>query len=208
MELVEDDRTAYADQLCSIGYLSRTIAEHSLPLLVSLLEQCTSECTHIHELIHQDQRALFNCQNDLDSLYEDLHWLTLIAGYTLCDIVRGEDVLIPTRLMQHSIARQPRVQMADLDIRTLVLQEGGGEMVSLSSLHLDPIVTLILAICRLCVLEKLYISHGLLDVLSPQVCESTVWCLSRVAEPYLMLSEESYEQVIRVNYNFLLLNDH
>ena len=197
MDLIEDDRTTYADQLCSIGYLSRTIAAHSIPLLVSLLEQCTSECVHIHEIIGQDKRTLFSCQNNLDSLYEDLHWLALIAGYTLCDIVRGEDVLIPVHLMRHSIACQQHVRTTDPDIRSLIQQEGGGEMVNLSSTHMDPIVTLILSIFRLCVLEKLFISHGLLDVLSPQVCETTAWCLSCVVEPYLMLSEESYDQVIR-----------
>ena len=197
MELVEDDRTTYADQLCSVGYLSRTIAEHSIPLLAGLLEQCTSECAHIHEMICRDKRTLFTCQNNLDSLYEDLHWLVLIAGYTLCDIVRGEDVLIPVHLMRHSIARQPHVQVTDLDVRSLILQEGGGDVVDLSSAHMDPVVMLILSIFRLCVLEKRFISRGLLDVLSPQVCETTAWCLSCVAEPYLMLCEESYDQVIK-----------
>ena len=34
-----------------------------------------------------------------------------------------------------------------------------------------------------------------MDLLSPQLCETTVWCLSRITEPYIMFSDENYGQV-------------
>ena len=193
-ELVEDDRTVYKGQLCSIGYIARTVAGHSLPLLVSLLQQCTSECLHVYSLVQRDHQVLYTHQGNLDSVCEDIHWLTLITGYTLCDIVQGEDVLVPAQLMRHSILHQSSVQTRNVNFSQLVWQEEGGG-VDLSMAQLDPIVSLVLCVCRLCAVEKVFIDNGLMDVLSPQVCETTVWCLSGIAEPYLMLCEESYDQV-------------
>ena len=220
VEIEEDDRNTYMDELSSIGSIARTVAEHSLPLLLSVLEQCINECMHIYSLVRQDPNTLKSQYNNLDNLYEDLHWLTMIAGYTLCDIVKGEDVLVPTDLMQFSILRFQHTQQAtntgisissggtngsdslggDGNIAMLSLQSmerggvvGDNESVDLSKL--DPVVSLVLSMCRLCVMEKLFISHGMIEILSPQLCDTTVWCLSRIVEPYLMLSEESYEQV-------------
>ncbi len=195
IELVEDDRTAYKDQLSGIGYIARTIASQSLPFLLTNLAQCTSECLRVFTAVQTDHQALYAQQNNLDQLHEDLHWLVLVTGFTLCDIVEGEDVLIPAQLMRHSIGNQGNVRGTELPLGGLIWREDGGEQVDLSTAQLDPIVALVLSVCRLCVLEKLFINHGLLDVLSPQVCETNVWCLSRIVEPYLMISEESYEQV-------------
>ena len=80
VEIEEDDRVAYADELLSIGYISRTLADHTIPILVNLLDQCTSECLQLLVMIKQDAQVLNSQQNNLDSLYEDLHWLTMILA--------------------------------------------------------------------------------------------------------------------------------
>ena len=194
VEIVEDDRTVYADQLCSLADIACTNPGYSLPLLVSLLEQSTSECLQLLSAIRQDHQLLCSSQNNLDSLYEDLHWLMLISCHTVCS-ARGE---VPTTIMQYSISLQtdclPR--MAELDISKLILQVGR-ERVNLTAAKVDPIVALVVLMCRLCFMEELFISSGLLEVFSPQVCETTMWCLSKVVEAYLLLEEEDsvHEQV-------------
>jgi hypothetical protein len=205
LDLEEDDRVAHKEELSSIGCVARAIAAHSLPLLVSLLDQCIGECWRLLTLIQQDPMLLGANQSRLDDVYEDLHWLGLVAGYTLCDIVQGEAVLIPTDLMQNSISRHRNRQQSggenmlnfERNVASLVLGGGGDGGVAggveLSSL--DPVVALVLSVCRLCLLEKQFISRGLLDLLSPQLCETTVWCLGKLAEPYLLFKDESYKQV-------------
>lgn len=215
-DMQEDDRVVYADELSSIGCIARDVACHSLPLLVSLLEERTNQCLQLLLLIQQNPMVLVSNQNLLDGLYEDLHWLTLLAGYTLCDIVRGEAVLIPTKLMKHSInhhekrrkevrrsdvketATMVMVESVDFDrnVAALVLgSDAAGDAQKPELSELDPVVALVLSVCRLCLLEKKFISEGLIDLLSPQLCETTVWCLQRIAEPYVMFSDESYQQV-------------
>ena len=221
VDVEEDDCTKYGDELSSIGNIARTIPYHSLPLLISLLEERTTECLQQLLLIQRDPSVLESNGRVLDVLYEDLHWLALVAGYTLCDIVKGEAVLIPTELMKYSIDcysdRQKKrdaagswmtngeatpsavtaVENVDFDrnVAALVLEAdmGGGEGARLS--ELDPVVGLVMAVCRLCLLEKKFISAGLIDQLSPQLCESIAWSLQRITEPYVMFNDEDYGQV-------------
>ena len=200
VEIVEDDRTFFADQLCSVADVARTNPGYSLPLLVSLLEQCTSECLQLLSLIQQDHQLLCSSLNNLDSLYEDLHWLMLISCYAICNATSE----VPSAIMQYSISLQadclPR--MAELDISKLILQ-GGEERVNLSAAKVDPIVALVVLMCRLCVMEELFISGGLLEVLSPQLCETTLWCLSKVVEPYLLMEEDSVHDQVSCVLNWI-----
>jgi len=86
-------------------------------------------------MLKQDRHTLYSQQNSLDSTYEDLHWLVLIAGFTLCDIVESEDILIPSPLMRDSIRQQSEVQSSPVDVSSLVWREGA-EQVELSSAKL------------------------------------------------------------------------
>ena len=213
-EIEDDDRVAFADELLGIGYISRTFANHTIPILINLLDQCTNECLHFLMLVKQDAQVLNSQQNNLDALYEDLHWLTLIAGYTLCDINKDEAVYIPSEIMQYSIAKHGVVQgqivgngHSSNSVAALVggnqaaafLQgeggEGEGRAAGVELSTMDPVVALILSICRLCNLEKAFVSNGLIDVLSPQLCDTVVWCLAQLTGPYLMLDEQCYEEV-------------
>ena len=91
-DLEEDDREAFSDQLRSVGCIARTIPHHSVPLLVQLIGQCIESCLQVLAMIRRSPESLYSQQNTLDSTYEDLHWLVLIAGFTLCDIVIGKDI--------------------------------------------------------------------------------------------------------------------
>ena len=193
-EIDEDDRVTFADQLYSVAEIAQSNLGHSLPLLISLLERSTTECLELLSAIQQDHQVLCNGQNNLDSLYEDLHWLTLISCFTLCNA--SDD--IPLKIMAHSISLQKFClsEMANLDIRRLVLQDGG-EKIDLRTLKLDSVVVLVVLVCRLCVMEKMFVESGLLEVLSPQLCETVLWCLSEIVQPYIMLDEDDsiHEQV-------------
>ena len=105
-------------------------------------------------------------------------------------------MLIPANLMNYSVQRHKEAgQGAELpgDISTLVWRERG-DQVDLSS-SLDPILALFLSLCRLCVVERVFITAGLVGVVSPQLSSTLVWCLSQVVHPYIHLAEDSYDQV-------------
>ena len=206
VEIEEDDRVAYADELLGIGYISRTLADHTVPILINLLDQCTSECLQLLVMIKQDAQVLNSRQNNLDSLYEDLHWLTMVTGYTLCQMERGKVVdYIPSEIMQYTIAKHKAMKAVENGSSLLVpgagrneaaafLQgEGGGGVVDITSM--DPVVALVLSVCRLCNLEKAFVSNGLIDIMSPQLCDTVVWCLGQLVTPYLMLDESCYQEV-------------
>lgn len=109
----------------------------------------------------------------------------------------GEDVLVPSTLMTYSIQRHKELgggQSTVRDIATLLWRDGV-DQVDLNAANLDPIVALFLCVCRVCMMEKMCINGGLIDVLSPQVSSSVVWCLSQIVHPYIHLAEDSYEQV-------------
>lgn len=195
----EDDRVVYKDELSSIGCIARAVPDHSLPLLLGLLTQCTSEVVHLLSAIQQAPHTLASHQAHLYSVHEDLHWLVLITGYTLCDVTDGESVQIPTEIMKHSIAlteKKPGLELQEgFNIATLVsvVTEGGGQGLELSGY--DPVVSLLVAVVRLCALERVFISQHLMDALSPQLCDSCVWYLARFTEPYLLFSDLSHSQV-------------
>ena len=199
LDTQEDDRVLYKDELSSIGCIARAIPDYSLSLLLRLLTQCTSEAVQVLSAVQQSPSTLASHQSHLHTLHEDLHWLVLITGYTLCDVAEGESVLIPTEIMEHSISlsnSQPGPELQQgFNIGSLVamVTEGGGQGVELSGY--DPVVGLVVAVCRLCAVERAYISQHLMEALSPQLCESCVWCLARISEPYLLFSDQNYRQV-------------
>ena len=80
------------------------------------------------------------------------------------------------------------------DISTLVWREGM-DQVDLNSTKLDPVAALFISVCRVSMMEKLFIDQGLIDVVSPQLSATVAWCLGQVSHPYLCLSEDSYNQV-------------
>ena len=61
--------------------------------------------------------------------------------------------------------------------------------------RVDPIVRLISVIFRLANLEKLALSAGLSEHLSPQVGRTIVWCLRHWAKSYLLPDEKEYDQL-------------
>ncbi len=199
LDTQEDDRVAYKDELSSVGCIARAIPHHSLPLLLGLLTQCISEVMQVLSSVQQTPHTLPSHQAHLHMLHEDLHWLVLITGYTLCDVAEGESVQIPTEIMKHSIALAKNQSSPELqegfNIAGLVatVMEGGGQELELN--RYDPVVALVVVVCQLCAVERMFISQHLMEALSPQLCDSCVWCLARITEPYILFSDETHCQV-------------
>ena len=101
--------------------------------------------------------------------------------------------------MSYSIQRHKEMGSESVvtgdNLSQLVWQEEGDGQIDLSSSHLDPIISLFLSLCRLCMVEKMFVGRGLMEVVSPQLGSTVVWCLSQVVHPYIHFSEDSYNQV-------------
>lgn len=56
---------------------------------------------HLHAM--QSQAMTISDSFALDNLFEDIHWIILIAGHVLCMDSDGETPMIPSEVMQYSI---------------------------------------------------------------------------------------------------------
>lgn len=192
-DVQEDDRVQFSEQLSSIGYIARSIPEYSLPLLVNLMEDCLVKFTaHYSELASQ-QTTVHLESPQFQSLYEDIHWLFLITTYLLNDILQGEFVFIPNKLMEYMINLEAQ-DIQEFDIQNAVMQHENcrGRNVNL-------ILAVLVCACRWCQLEKLYVNDGLLSYLSPQVTSTVTWLLAKVVDSYLLFKESDYQQVCLIS---------
>ena len=77
-ETEESDRVRYKDTLATVGALGREAPAHSLGVLSQLIEG------RLSRLHGQIQRLISQGAADIDKvlgdLYEDIHWLLLVAG--------------------------------------------------------------------------------------------------------------------------------
>ncbi|EDO32428.1 predicted protein [Nematostella vectensis] len=125
-DLEGDDRELFSDQLCSIGEFARISAAHAFPLLTALLE---NRVCKLEERLTALQTAANSVSNivsssgspippiqGMENLFEDLHWLLLIAGHMIADESTGETPLIPSAVVQYSAACVERTDVtATLD---------------------------------------------------------------------------------------------
>lgn len=47
----------------------------------------------------------------MENLFEDLHWLVMIAGHMVADESTGETPLIPSEIVQYSIAHEQNIDL-------------------------------------------------------------------------------------------------
>ena len=187
-DIQEDDRTLYSEQLSNIGYIARTVPEYSLPLLLSLMEDCVAKFMTGYTTLVSEQ-AIGAHSPQFDSLYEDIHWLFLITAYVLNDIMQGEFVSIPYKLMEYLINVEEQ-NLEEIDLQNAIVQHE-----KFSGRNVNIILAVLVCMCRWCQVEKLYISGGLLSYLSPQVTNSVTWLLAKMVDSYLLFKESDYQQV-------------
>lgn len=198
-ELEEEDRLAFDDQLLSIGAISRQITEHSIPLVTRFLEDRVSK---LRSILHQYQQQIaqgrsLNHNTDIQSktlqeLYEDLHWLILIAGHMLADEAKGEVPCIPQEVLAHSMKR---AQVVNVEASQRLLASLGDDPSSIPGIEqTDQVIRLSSAVLRLSEVERFAGEAKLTIILSPQLASTVMWFMSRWLVTYLQINEKNYTE--------------
>ncbi|XP_073971711.1 exportin-4-like isoform X1 [Rhodnius prolixus] len=190
-EIEEDDRVRFREQLQTIGLLGRQVPGHSVPLMAKLIEERTIKLYSYLERIHQNSSSMSDTRV-LGNLFEDLHWLILIAGHVVVMESEGETSLVPYEIMQHSIQ-----QNASIDNTLKVLASSVADSLELPSEidSSDQVVRLVSAILRLCEVERKTINAKLAQFLSPEVGASILWFLRVWSLSYLLPNETYYAEI-------------
>ncbi|GIY56076.1 exportin-4 [Caerostris darwini] len=192
-EIEEDERIKYRDQLYSIGIFGRLITDHSIPILVRLLED---RITRLHgqlQRIHQ----LSGTANDtsiLECLNDDLHWLVMISGHLLTSISEGETSLIPVEIIRFCATQAQNVNI-QTTLQVLASPTHKASDIPGAELTTDPVVRLISAVFRLCEVEKRAMEANLTHLLSPEVALTLIWFLGRFSICYLLPNESYYNEM-------------
>ncbi|XP_068202365.1 LOW QUALITY PROTEIN: exportin-4-like [Palaemon carinicauda] len=191
-ETVQADRVAFKDQMVLIGLCGRQAPEHSVPLLTQLLEDRVGRMrTQLTHILSNNLTIAENSQ--LDQLYEDIHWLLLIAGHVTTMDNEGETALIPAEMVTYSISAVPNVDLeATLRLLAAPAQMPADIPNSSSS---DPLIRMMSTVLRLCETESQALKANLGHLLSPEVSSSLMWFLRRFCLSYLLPNESFYSEL-------------
>ena len=190
-ETEESDRVRYKDTLSVIGALGRECLDQSLPILISLLEG------RIGRLHGQIQRIASQGCREIDAvlgdLFEDVHWVVLIAGNVLSLDVDGETALIPSEVMQHSIQQAGSIDVS----KSLEVLASPGKPASDIPGHesSDHVLRMVGAVFRLSEIEKRCVEAGLVSLWSPEIGSTIMWFLRRWSLTYLATQEGYYQEM-------------
>lgn len=202
----QNDRELYKEQLIIIGHFARENPGHSLNILGKLLEEKTRQlhgqlqtmCSGAHQL---------NVSNTatLDALFEDFHWIVLIAGHVIAMESVGEQPIIPSEIMHHSL-EQVANGSVDIETSLKVLASTSQDITETPNgdAACDGIIRLVAAIFRFCEIENKAIEYKMKDFLSPEVSSNVMWFLNMWSEGYLFMLIEYYTQVS----DFIVNNIH
>ncbi|ELU09303.1 hypothetical protein CAPTEDRAFT_151878 [Capitella teleta] len=186
----ESDREKFQGMLIAIGAFGRRVPSHSLPLISRLLESRISSLNlQLHNL---KQPGAVNSTPTLGILFEDLHWLLLVAGHVMMDEAEGETPMIPSSIMQYSIEQS---KGRDCQSTLAFLATAINDPASVSADQVDPVVRLTSSVFRLCAIESSAIEVGLAGHISPEVTSSCMWFLRRWARAYLLPDETYYTEM-------------
>ncbi|XP_055939615.1 exportin-4-like [Argiope bruennichi] len=193
-EIEEDERVKYRDQLSAIGVFGRLITDHSIPILVKLLED---RITRLHgqlQRIHQLAGAANDDTSILDCLNEDLHWLIMISGHLLTSISEGETSLIPIEIIRFCASQADNINL-QTTLQVLASPTHRASDIPGAEQTTDPVVRLISAVFRMCEVEKRALEANLTHLLSPEVSLTLVWFLGRFSVCYLLPNETYYNEM-------------
>eukprot|EP01135_Chromosphaera_perkinsii_P002003 Nk52_evm50s215 gene=Nk52_evmTU50s215 len=161
-EELGDDDTNFDDQLCGVALLGRYAAKESAAYM----------CKMLNERINALESALSgqSVNQDLSGLFEDLHWLLLIAGHFLADVGEGEKPLIPGPILSLSI------------------ESSAGNFE-------DYVLGIASLVFRLVEIENKALLASQSGKLSPLLAEDIVWFVGRWLKTYLLPDENDYKQL-------------
>ncbi|GAB1860941.1 Exportin-4 [Camponotus japonicus] len=195
VDMEENDKVKFKEQLQIVGNFGRQVPNHSLLLLAQLLENRILKLRdNINVLIAQNGAVSESAA--MNDLYEDLHWLVLIAGHVLCMESEGEAALIPLEIRRCSMD-QSREGNVDVNrtLEFLVSSQNIQSDISSPAASIDRVIRLITCVFRLCALEKTVISIHAENVLSPELSSTIIWFLHIWSQSYLLPTEVYYSEI-------------
>ncbi|XP_044262474.1 exportin-4-like [Tribolium madens] len=188
------DRISFKDQLQTIGMFGRIVPGYALPIIYKLLEINIEKLKMSLQLM--ESRAMnVNESCNLDNLFEDIHWVILIAGHILCMDSDGETPMIPSEMMQYSI-EQLRQNNSTLESSLTVLasvHQIGNVPTDVD--RCDHIIRIVSDILKLCVVENSAAEAKLGHFMSPEVSSTIMWFLKRWCLSYLLPVENYYQEI-------------
>ena len=178
-ELEEDDRDIFIEHLSSIATIARTICPTALPMACELLEKCGDS---ILDFVGRGDKVPVN-------LFEDFHWLILLIGHICVDIAEGEEVQIPSEIRKYCVSVQPSVHPATHWTHLIEPQNSDAPI---DQTKFDPIIRIVVIMCKWAKVETLLIKSGQLLNLSPQVASDIMWFFLHWSQPYLFYKISEY----------------
>ncbi|KDN47942.1 hypothetical protein K437DRAFT_293968 [Tilletiaria anomala UBC 951] len=155
----QKDRELYSDQLISIGLLARINAAQSVRLLRDELRLRLSAAVGQGDAARAQTAS---AEAEAAALWEQIHWLLLIAGHVVADSNSGETPTPPIELTSLANA-------ASADADEALLLEGFLGDVGIENFS--------------------RFAHMPVQVISPQVMETYVWFIGRWATSYVLSSD-------------------
>uniref|UniRef100_A0A7G3ART2 Exportin-4 n=1 Tax=Lutzomyia longipalpis TaxID=7200 RepID=A0A7G3ART2_LUTLO len=196
-ELYENDvpdREKYREQLIIVGTFGKQFPQHSLAILAKLLE---TKIQILRENLQQMHSNLHHPSTKIPyTVFEDIHWLLLIAGHVICTEADGEQSLIPSEIMDHSI-QQLASGGVDITTSLKVLASPGLAIFEIPTAEqtADHVIRIVASVLRYCEIEQGAIEAKMLQYLSPEVSASAMWFLKFWATSYLLPQEDHYENM-------------
>lgn len=190
----DNDRVRFKDQLQTIGMFGRIVPEYTLSVIYKLLE-ARIEKLRLHIQQMQIQAMTISVSNALDDLFEDIHWIILIAGHILCMDSDGESPMIPSEIMQYSINQSSKSEStleATLKMMASVQQIG---MEVDEADRCDHSIRIMSDVLKLCSIEKFASEVKLGHFMSPEVGCTLMWFLKRWCLSYLLPTEHLYQEI-------------
>ncbi|CAG0917966.1 unnamed protein product [Notodromas monacha] len=208
---IEDpDREKYRSQLCHIALMGRRFASHCIPLLVACFEERLPALQSflcgpgIDEGLGMET-TIPPVTTQMTSMFEDLHWLLLIAGHVLCNSTDDGSVeaVVPADINDYSMALSKQenappifpVPFAEKFRGSLV---AGSPGVSATS---DPVVRLIFDCLALSEILRNAELAGRSCVLSPELVSTSYWFLDRFGKAYLALNEATHTMDLPLTFS-------
>ncbi|XP_060801422.1 exportin-4-like [Amyelois transitella] len=184
-DIEEDERKLHSNVLLTIGAIARKAPAHCCHVLFTLLQDRSKRLESQLQLMHMGKLPV-SSGSELVNLFEDLHWILMIAGHFLAvDCTEGETMMIPPEIITYSIRENADI---DSSLRYLV-----GETTSTE--NVDPILKLIGEILRISAWECAALEAGLGTVFSPELSATISWLLTIWANSYLMQQSSQYSEM-------------
>lgn len=161
-----------------------------MTLVSKLLEDKLRKLNQRLQIIYSDLnniRSANHTNKILDDVFEDIHWILMIAGHLLAMEGASEEPAIPNEIMSCSLQQ---LQSGNTNVPTSLYVLGSSNQ-NISDIpnaenFTDPVVRLVSAVLRLCEIENKAIEVKIYDFLSPELSNTIMWFLGMWAESYLL----------------------